>query len=326
MTDEPLFNLFSYARRGPSDRYSLTTGEIGQITRTVRRTPEVVVKVLPKGANSLGAVQGHLGYIGREGKVDLETDDGEILRGKHVGNDLLEDWNLDLIEQRGKPNLTSTKTRQTPRLVHKVTFSMPAGMPPDRVHAAVRNLAREEFGLKHRYMMALHTDEPHPHVHLVIKAVSDQGQRLHIRKSTLREWRAGFARHLRALGVPANATQRHVRGETSYRKPDGIYRARLRGESTQFRNRVKAVAQELKEGKLRVESGKAKLMGTRDDVRRAWLAVSDTLIRQGHPEISAQVRQHVERMPPPLTEKEYIASRLLEHVREPKTREIAIAR
>ncbi len=321
MTDEPLFDLFSYARRGRNDRYSLTPGEIAQITRTVRRTPEVVVKVLPKGANNLGAVQGHLGYIGREGDVDLETDDGEILRGKHVGNDILEDWNLKLIEQRGKPNLTFTRTKQPPRLVHKVTFSMPAGTPPDKVHEAVRNFAREEFGLKHRYVMALHTDEPHPHVHLVIRAVSDRGQRLNIRKTTLREWRAGFARHLRALGVPANATQRQVRGETSYRKPDGIYRARLRGESTQFRSRVKAVAQDLNEGKLRIESGKAKLMRTRDDVRRAWLAVSDTLIRQGHPELSAQVRQHLERMPPPLTEKEYIAAKLLERVRKPRVRE-----
>ena len=62
-------------------------------------------------------------------------------------------------------------------------------------------------------------------------------------------------------------------------------------------------------------------MRTRDNVRRAWLAVSDTLIRQGHPELSAQVRQHLERMPPPLTEKEYIAAKLLERVRKPRVRE-----
>ncbi len=321
MINEPLFDLFSYARRGRSDRLSLTAAEIAQITRTVGRTPEVVVKVLPKGANSLGAVQAHLGYIGREGEVDLEIDDGEIMRGKNVGNDLLDDWNLDLIEQRGTPHLASTTIKQPPRLVHKVTFSMPPGTLPDKVHAAVRNFAREEFGLKHRYVMALHTDEPHPHVHLVIKAMSDQGQRLHIKKATLREWRAGFARHLRELGVPANATQRHVRGEANYQKPDGIYRARLRGESTQFRNRVTAVARELKEGKLRVEPGKAKLMRTRDDVRRAWLAVGDSLFRQGHKEIAAQVTLHVERMPPPLTEKEFIAARLLEHVPERHVRE-----
>jgi hypothetical protein len=84
-------------------------------------------------------------------------------------------------------------------------FSMPAGTPPDKVLAAVKSFAREEFGLKHRYAMVLHTDEPHPHVHMVVKAMSEQGVRLNIRKSTLREWRREFARHLRA----GHRRQRH---------------------------------------------------------------------------------------------------------------------
>lgn len=33
--------------------------------------------------------------------------------------------------------------------------------------------------------MALHTDEFHPHVHAVLQAVSEQGERLYIRKATL---------------------------------------------------------------------------------------------------------------------------------------------
>ncbi len=108
-----------------------------------------------------------LDYIGRKGEVELETDDGEILQGKQVEDGLLEDWNLDLTEQRGKINLTPNKPKQPPRLVYKLIFSMPAGTPPEKVQAAVRNFAREEFALKHRYVMALHTDEPHPHVHVV---------------------------------------------------------------------------------------------------------------------------------------------------------------
>ena len=111
---------------------------------------------------------------------------------------------------------------------------MPAGTPPEKVQAAVRNFAREEFALKHRYVMALHTDEPHPHVHLVLKARSEDGQRLYLRKATLRQWREGFASHLRALGVAANATPRYVRGEITPQKPDGIYRARARVESTHW--------------------------------------------------------------------------------------------
>jgi hypothetical protein len=325
--DELLLDIVSYGRASPIHRRSLSIGQIKHIARTAGRTPEVMVKVVNQGSNSLAGVGRHVDYIGRKGKVDLETDDGEILRGKNAGIDLMEDWNLDLVEQRGKIKLTPNKPKEPPRLVYKLIFSMPAGTPPEKVQAAVRNFAREEFALKHRYVMALHTDEPHPHVHLVIKAVSDQGQRLHIRKAMLREWRAGFAHHLRALGVSANATPRFVRGEMTPRKLDGIYRASSRGESTHWRERVEAVARELVNGKLQVESGKEKLLRTREEVRRAWLAVSDTLSRDGHPELAEQVRRYVEQMPRPGTEKEYIAAGLLaRRAREPRVREIEMAR
>ena len=326
MDKERPFDLFSYARRGSVERVQLSKGEIEQIARTVRRTPEVIVKVLPKGANSLGAVRRHFSYIGRNGALDVEMDDGEKLRSDDVGDDLVEDWDLDVMAQRGKLDLGTPTGKQAPRLVHKVMFSMPAGTPPDKVLAAVRNFAREEFALKHRYAMALHTDEPHPHVHVVIKAVSDQGRRLNIRKATLREWRAQFARHLRVLGVPANATQRHARGETCPRKSDGIHRASLRGESTHMRERAEAVARELKTGDLRVETGKAKLLRTHNDVRRAWLAVSDILTQEKYPELAAQVRRYADQMPPPFTEKERLAARILEHARELPARERQVSR
>src|SRR5437764_6023705 len=109
-------------------------------------------------------------------------------------------------------------------------FSMLAGTQPDKVLSAVRSFAREEFGLMHRYAMVLHTDEPHPHVHVVVKAISEQGVRLNIRKTTLREWRQAFARHLRDGGIAANATERAVRGESRTRDIDSIYRATLRGD------------------------------------------------------------------------------------------------
>lgn len=315
---QPLFDLFSFARRGPGRRDHLSPGDIQQVARTVRRTPEVMVKVLPKSANTLTAVRKHLAYIGRKGELDLETDDGDRLRD---GHGLVEDWDLDLDQYRGKSDLTATTGKEPARLVHKVIFSMPAGAPPEKVLAAVKNFAREEFALKHRYAMALHTDTDRPHVHLVIKAVSEQGQRLHIRKATLREWRSEFARHLRALGVAANATPRYARGETGLRKPDGIYRASLRGESTHMRERAEAVAQELGKGKLRIEPGKASLVATRNEVRRAWLTVGDILIRERRPELAAQIIRFVDQMKPPLTEREWLAESITERAREPRARE-----
>jgi type IV secretory pathway VirD2 relaxase len=108
------------------------------------------------------------------------------------------------------------------RLAHKLVFSMPPGTNPDKVLSAVQTLCREEFALKHRYVMALHTDSSHPHVHVVLKAKSEQGSRLNIHKATLKEWREKFAQHLRAQGVVADATPRHVRGQTVRSTPHAL--------------------------------------------------------------------------------------------------------
>jgi hypothetical protein len=318
---EPLLNISSYARRGPGRRDHLSHGETELIERTVRRSPEVMVKVLSRGGQDLKAIGRHLGYLNRGGEVDIETDDGQLLSGKGVEKELLEDWDLDLEEHRRKADLESWSNRAPPKLAHKLMFSMPAGTPPDKVLAAVKNFAREEFALKHRYAMVLHIDEPHPHVHVVVKAMSEQGARLNIRKSTLREWRQEFAQHLRALGVAANATDRGVRGESRSPKLDGIYRAEQRGESRRTRARAEAVAAELSMGNLRVEAGKAKLLETRSEVERGWWAVCDILVAEGRSELAAQVRRFSSDMPPPSTDRELMADALRRHTRAAWARE-----
>src|SRR6267378_2191611 len=266
----PLLDIASYARRGPGRRDRLSQDEIELIARTARRTPEVIVKVLSRGGQDLKAIGRHLGYLNRGGEVEIETDDGQRLSGKGVEKELLEDWDLDLEEHRRKADLESRSSRPPPKLVHKLMFSMPAGTPPDKVLEAVKNFAREEFALKHRYAMVLHTDEPHPHVHLVVKALGADGNRLNIRRATLREWRREFARRLREQGVAANATERAVRGETRPQKADGIYRAALRGDSTHHHARAEVVARELAGGQVRTESGKNRLLETRRNVVRGW--------------------------------------------------------
>lgn len=100
-----LLDIASYARRGPGQRDHLSPAEIAQISRTVRRVPEAVVKVLPKDSNNLGSISRHLGYIGRYGDLELETDDGDRLSGKGVGQDVIEKWDLDLQEHRRRSDL-----------------------------------------------------------------------------------------------------------------------------------------------------------------------------------------------------------------------------
>lgn len=197
--DRPLLDIVSYGRAGLTRSVRLSAEQIAAISRTVRRTPEVMVKVLPKDSNNLRSVSRHLSYIGRDGNLELETDDGGYIQCMDAGQRLLEDWDLDLEEHRKQTGLASVSGR-SPKLVHKVVLSMPPGTSPKGVLEAARNFAREEFALKHRYVLVLHTDEPHPHVHLVVKAVSEQGTRLHIGPPTLRQWRSDFARRLREQG------------------------------------------------------------------------------------------------------------------------------
>lgn len=315
-SSQPLLDLSSYARRGPSHREQFSRAEVEQIGRTVGRTPEVMVKVLSRGALTPSAVRRHLDYIDRKGKQELETDDGERLKDRDAGEQLVEDWDLDLESDRRGVGLASMR-QFAPRLVHKILLSMPPGTPAQGVLKAARNFAREEFGSKHRYALALHTDEPHPHVHLVVKAVSEQGIRLNIKKATLRRWRREFARHLRDQSIPANATERAVRGENQTHKKDGIYRATQRGDSAHTRARTESVAAELRErGKVGLESGKSKLIETRTEIERGWRATSDILIAQGQPELAADVRRFLAEMPPPRTEKEELARRLLKGMRD----------
>lgn len=252
-------------------------------------------------------------------------DDGDRLIGPEAGQQLINHWDLDLDKDRRQRGLFAINRRVPPKLVHRIIFSMPAGTPPGKVFGAVRDLAREEFGLRHRYAMVLHTDEPHPHVHVVVKALSEDGVRLNIRKETLRHWRREFARQLRARGVEANATERIVRGQSREPKLDSIFRAAQRGESSHMAARVRDVVRELNAGSLD-QSGAVRLQQTRADVLRGWQAVRDLLVIEGRHQLADQVSRFVNQMPPPRTEKQALASELMKRVRRRRTNEKPLAR
>jgi hypothetical protein len=322
----PILDIASYGRAAPGARASLTPAQIEQIHRTVTRAPEVMVKVTGgRGSSSSRGVNAHFNYIGRRGELEIETDDGERLTGKGAGRQLINDWDLDLDEDRKRPDLFATNRRKAPKLVHKIIFSMPAGTPPRKVLAAVRDFAREEFGLKHRHAMVLHTDEPHPHVHVVVKAVSEDGVRLDIRKETLRHWRQEFARQLRAQGVEANATERSIRGQSRTTKRDAIFRAAKRGESSHMTARVHEVARELKAGSLD-GTGASKLKQTRMEVMRGWKAVRDLLLAEGRHQLADDIGRFVSQMPPVRTDKELLAHELIELARRARAEDRSLVR
>jgi len=316
---QALFDLVSYGRRGPGPIDQLSPAQVAQVARTVRRAPEVMVKI-SGGGRSPGGVAAHFRYVGRR-DFEIESDEGEHFTGRNAAKKLVEEWDLKVDAAEAQSAYSGKPGRKAAKLVHNVVLSMPAGTCPERLFAASRDFARETFALEHRYALVLHTNEPHPHVHLVVRAMSEQGERLNIRKATLRQWRREFARHLRAHGVEANATERVVRGVTTPRKRDAIYRADQEERSTHMEQCREYVAADLLKGGRGIEPGKEKLIRTRQDVERGWRAVNDILIRQGQPELAANIIQFMDAMPHPRTDNEQIAAEMLERARQARVKE-----
>jgi len=271
----------------------LSPEQIEQVERIVQRVPEVIVRVSSPQSSDFGAVRKHLDHIARRGELGLETDFGEVVRGRSVGCRLMEEMDLDLEEYRRRLELTIPSRRRLPKLVHKIVLSMPQGTPPGGLLAAARGFLREEFGIEHRYAFVLHTDRAHPYVSAVVKAMSEHGVRLNIKKPTLRRWRLEFARHLREQNIAANATSRAMRGEVRESKPKAIYHTERRGASTRQRRRE--------------EPGK--LVATRKALER-WQAIRASLIGQGRQDLAKEVGRFLDAMPPLGTGREQLARQL----------------
>jgi len=310
----PLLDLRSLGRRGPDRRAQLSPAVLEQLVRTASRAPEVMVKV-SGGANTTGGAIAHLKYIDRQGKLEIETDDGQKSKGKGVEAVLVDDWDLEALQAETRGPYRGARGRPPAKLVHNVILSMPNGTPPEKLLFASRDFARHQFALKHRYALVLHTDQDHPHVHLVIKAVSEQGERLNIRKATLREWRGLFAHHLRDRGIAANATERAARGQSRSGFKDGIHRAAMRGQSRHLRDRALRITEELRAGGLKGTPGKAKLLETRRDVIAGWNAAVEVFLEAGRGDVAQKIWGFIGGMPPPLTTDEQLAARAEERTR-----------
>jgi hypothetical protein len=279
----------------------------------VRKTPEVIVKVTGGGRNP-GTVAAHFAYISRRGKLEIETDEGEQIAGTDAPRTFLAAWHLELSAGQYRGTRYQRTEAREAKLVHKIVLSMPAPTPPEKVLAAARDFAREKFGVRHRYAMALHADQANPHVHLVVKAEDELGRRLHVDKPMLREWRADFARAMREQGIAANATPRVIRGRNKGKARDGALRAQRRGNSSAIRAKVTMIATELAKNGRFSEPARGKLVETRKAVVANWMKIADTLDRQGEVILAGDVRYFAKHLPPALTDTERLAAKFAQHV------------
>jgi hypothetical protein len=187
----------------------------------VRHAPQVMVKVTG-GGRGMKAIAAHFRYISKNGRLDIEDERGETMRGKDSLHDLADEWRLggSLIPDDAEPGHR--------RKAFNIMLSMPRGTDPLTVQRAAREFAQTELA-DHKYVMVLHDHQANPHVHISVRAESKHGKRLNPRKADLHRWRETFAEKLRQWGVDAEATRQATRGRSRNYEPLWRIKAREDG-------------------------------------------------------------------------------------------------
>ncbi|MBB5747049.1 relaxase/mobilization nuclease domain-containing protein [Brevundimonas variabilis] len=276
-----------------------------RLDRIARRVPEVMVKITGRTRDG-GHLQNHLAYIGRNGKLPLEGPDGERIQSRADVGRLVGDW---MAEVAADP-----RRRKDSAVSLSIVLSMPPGTDPFRMHDASRAFASQMFGDSHPYVFAFHTDERHPHVHLTVQTLGDDGRKLNPRKADLEQWRQSFAAALRDRGVEAEATPRRTRGIV--RKAElGVLR-RIRSRFSQGQGEppnvdVAAVREALDKARQTpwIEAGRAR----QADVHRYFTAQALALSRSDREEdreLGAALAAFVKDMPPVRTRGEEISAKI----------------
>ena len=224
----------------------------------VRRAPQVMVKVTG-GGRGLRAIAAHFRYISKNGRLEIEDQRGEIMRGKDVLHDLAEEWRFSgsYIPERAEPGHR--------REAFNIMLSMPRGTDPLTVQRAAREFAQVELK-DHKYVMVLHDHQANPHVHISVRAESMLGKRLNPRKTDLHRWRETFAEKLRGFGVDAEATRQATRGRN--RNHDALWRIKARQEG-----RLHATLTGVK--------SHVQARTTSSEAVEAWVHVGNALARYG---------------------------------------------
>ncbi|MET4214189.1 MULTISPECIES: relaxase/mobilization nuclease domain-containing protein [unclassified Bradyrhizobium] len=285
----------------------LTPAMRAKLERIVRRTPEVMVKITGRTKDA-AHLKSHLAYITRNGELDAETEQGATLAGRSGLKDLQQRWEDDAG--------LDDKRRRDGSLSINIILSMPAGTDAIAVKDAARAFAIETFGDNHDYVFVQHLDDKHPHVHLTVRSLGQDGKRLNPRKADLQAWRERFAGELRLRGIAAEATPRRTRGRV--RKADrGAVLALRKRKIIPDVDRLarEQVLSEVRDGKAAKHPWDDQTKSRQDAIRRRYLDYAAELQRSGvaaDHELARQVRQFVNDMPPVETRRRALKNELSE--------------
>lgn len=183
-----------------------------KLTGIVRRAPEVMLKIGRANIRCLKHMKAAADYISRNGKIEIEDQDGFAHSSKEQVEAVVRQWGL----QSQIPQEESLVDRRAHG--RRIILSMPTGTPTEGFKAACRKWAQDTLS-GYDYLIAFHMPEndrrtTQPHCHLLIRTIGHDGRRFHVDNTRREEMREYFAVCLRERGIEANATQRWQRGVT----------------------------------------------------------------------------------------------------------------
>lgn len=263
-----------------------------RVARLVRRAPEVMVKVSGRTRDTAHLLA-HLDYINRHGGLALEGRDGTLLDTRDSIRDVADDW--------GAMAMADSRRRATTPVSVSVVLSMPAGTSAFAVRDAARDFAASSYP-QFDYVFALHTDAPHPHVHLAIRALGEHGERLNPKKADLAAWREAFAQALRDRGAEAEATPRRARGVLDRNESVSARRLRERhgkGQAAESSRRASDIEPGLE---TVVRPGATETLARQRLIRRGYLLLALQLSRSESPQdrgLGAELLDFVAQLPKP---------------------------
>lgn len=264
-----------------------------RLNALIEKHPQVNVKITG-GNKSLKGFVAHVNYINHNGQEELENEHGEIFQGKLSAEELQEMWGGDL------------STNETGDNKYRENFHIVFSMPPDTNRAkfsvAARQTAHELFGDNHRFLMTEHHNTEHPHLHVVVKAIGENGKRLNPKKADLRYWREVFAENLRRHGIKAEATSRQIRGQFQKGMSGKIAQMKRNGKNPESEKTWEnQIGEQVKEGKPYNHSAAVqKAKNTRAVVRGIYNGMIKDLERSEFNEdkvLAQKLRQFLADMP-----------------------------
>ena len=202
--EDESFTGLDTARRGRQARRRWT-GSLGQRARASRRLPPVVFKITSY-SHSAGAVWARVEYVSREGELEAEGPNGELLDQAQL-EQMVEDWNRETVEGKGR------------RFAMSAVVSFPPDVDEEKATEAARQFFCEAFADNHDYVFAGHSDTKNFHVHVVVQAAGHDGKQIRLNRDDIQDLRLLFAEKAAEQGIELDASPRWARGLEAERPP-----------------------------------------------------------------------------------------------------------